>query len=55
MFTKARKTLAYTLRFANNTRLKAKKKDAISPEELRESGLWLIKWSQQTINVLRYC
>ena len=50
-FTKARKTLAYVLWFANNTRLKEKKKDAISPDELRESELWLFKWSQQTINV----
>ena len=50
-FTKARRTLAYVLRFANNTRLKEKKKDAISPEELRESELWLFKWSQRKINV----
>ena len=50
-FTKARRTLAYVLRFANNTRLKAKKKNAISPDELRESELWLFKWSQRTINV----
>ena len=50
-FTKARRTLAYVLRFANNTRLKAKKKDAISPDKLRESELWLFKWSQRTINV----
>ena len=50
-FTKARRTLAYVLRFANNTRLKEEKKDAISPEELRESELWLFKWSQRKINV----
>ena len=50
-FAKTRKTLAYVLRFTNNTRLKAQKRDAISPEELRESEPWLLKWSQQTINV----
>ena len=31
--------------------MKAIKKDAISPDELRESELWLFKWSQRTINV----
>ena len=30
---------------------KHNRKDAISPEELRESALWLFKWSQQTINL----
>ena len=37
-FAKARRTLAYVLQFANNTRLKAKKKDTISRDE---SELWL--------------
>ena len=30
---------------------KHNREDAISPEELRESELWLFKWSQQTINL----
>ncbi|CAH3131717.1 unnamed protein product [Pocillopora meandrina] len=43
-FAKARKTLAYVLRFTNNTRLKIKKRHHFI-EELRESKLWLFKWS----------
>lgn len=43
--TENRETLAYVLRFANNTSLKAKQGDAISPEELRESEQELFKWT----------
>ena len=50
-FSKARKTLAYVLRFVNNTRMKTKNRDPISPKELTESELWLFKWCQQTIDV----
>ena len=50
-FSKARKTLDYVLRFVNNTRMKAKNRDPISPKELTESELWLFKWCQQTIDV----
>ena len=49
-FSKARKTLAYVLRFVNNTRMKTKNRDPISPK-LTESELWLFKWCQQTIDV----
>ena len=38
-FSKARKTLAYVLRFVNNTRMKTKNRDPISPKELTESEL----------------
>ena len=40
-FSKARKTLAYVLRFVNNTRMKTKNRDSISPKELTESELRL--------------
>ena len=50
-FSKARKTLAYILRFVNNTRMKAKNTDPISPKELTESEIRLLKWCQQTIDV----
>ena len=43
-FAKARKTLAYVLRFTSNTRLKIKKRHHFT-EELREYKLWLFKWS----------
>ena len=43
-FAKARKTLANVLRFTNSTRLKVKKRHHFT-EELRESKLWLFKWS----------
>ena len=49
--TKARKTLAYVLRFINNTRTKKSNKSPISPQELRESELQLLKWCKQTINI----
>ena len=50
-FSKARKTLDYVLRFVNNTRMKAKNRDPISPKELTKSELRLFKWCQQTIDV----
>ena len=50
-FSKARKTLAYVLRFVNNTRMKTKNRDPISPKELTESELRFFKWCQQTIDV----
>ena len=50
-FSKARKTLDYVLRFVNNTRMKTKNRDPISPKELTESELRLFKWCQQTIDV----
>ena len=50
-FSKARKTLAYVLRFVNNARMKTKNRHAISPKELTESELRLFKWCQQTIDV----
>ena len=50
-FSKARKTLAYVLRFVNNTRMKTKNRDPISPKELTESELRLFRWCQQTIDV----
>ena len=50
-FSKARKTLAYVLRFVNNTRMERKNRDPISPKELTESELRLFKWCQQTIDV----
>ena len=52
-FSKARKTLAYVLRFVNNTRMKTKNGDPISPKELTESELQLFKWCQQTIEVYK--
>ena len=50
-YTKARKTLAYVLRFINNTRTKKSNKSPISPQELRESELQMLKWCQQMINI----
>ena len=50
-YTKARKTLAYVLRFINNTRTKKSNKSPISPKELRESELQMLKWCTQTINI----
>ena len=50
-YTKARKTLSYVLRFINNTRTKRSNKSPISPQELRESELQMLKWCQQTINI----
>ena len=50
-FSKARKTLAYILKFVNNTRMKTKNTDPLSPKELTESELRLLKWCQQTIDV----
>ena len=50
-FSKARKTLAYVLRFVNNTRMKTKNRDPISPKELTESELRFFKWCQQMIDV----
>ena len=35
-FSKARKPLAYVLRFVNNTRMKTKNGDSVSPKELTE-------------------
>ena len=43
-FLKARKTLAYVVRFVSNTRMKTKNRDPISPKELMESELRLFKW-----------
>ena len=50
-YTKARRTLAYVLRFINNTRTKKSNKSPISPQELRESELQMLKWCQQMINI----
>ena len=50
-FAKARKTLAYVLRFINNARKKENNASEISPEELRESELQMFKWCQETINI----
>ena len=50
-FSKARKTLAYVLRFVNNTRMERKNRDPISPKEITESDFRLFKWCQQTIDV----
>ena len=50
-FTKARKTLAYVLRFINNARKKENNTSPTSPEELRESELQMFKWCQETINI----
>ncbi|XP_068684256.1 uncharacterized protein [Montipora foliosa] len=50
-FTKARKTLAYVLRFINNARKKQKNTSPTSPEEFRESELQMFKWCQETINI----
>ena len=50
-FSKARKTLAYILRFVNNTRMKTKNRVPILPKELTESELRLFKWCQQMIDV----
>lgn len=49
-FAKARKTLAYVLRFINNTRKKENNTNPISPGEMRESELQMFKWCQETIN-----
>ena len=49
-FRKARKTMAYVLRFISNTRTKEKNREVISPKELSEAELWLFKWSQQTLD-----
>ena len=51
IFSRAKKILAYVLRFLNNTRMKTKNIDPVSPKELTESELRLIKWCQQTIDV----
>ena len=51
-FSNARKTLAYVLRFVNNTRMKTKNRDPIPPKELTESELRLFKWCRQTIDLL---
>ena len=45
-YTKARKTLAYVLKFMNNTRTRKSNKSPISPQELRESELQMLKWCQ---------
>ena len=50
-FTKARKTLAYVLRFINNARKKENNTSPTSPEELKESELQMFKWCQETINI----
>ena len=50
-FAKARKTLAYVLRFINNTRKKESNTSPLSPEELRESELQMFKWCQEKINI----
>ena len=50
-FTEAKRTLAFFLRFVNNTKSKEKRSGAISPQELEESELLLFKWSQQEIDV----
>ena len=44
---KARKIMAYVLRFISNERTKEKNREVISPKELSEAELWLFKWSQQ--------
>ena len=43
-FSKARKTLAYVLRFVNNIRMKTKNRNPISSKELTQSDLRLFKW-----------
>ena len=50
MYTKGRKTLAYVLRFINK-RTKKNNKSPISPQDLRESEIQMLKWCQQTINI----
>ena len=50
-FTKARKTLAYVLRFINNARKKENNASSTSPDDLRESELQMFKWCQETINI----
>ena len=50
-FSKATRTLAYVLRFVNNTRLETKNRHPIPPKELTGSELRLFKWCQQTIDV----
>ena len=52
---KARKTLAYVLRFINNARKKENNTSPISPEELTESELQMFRWCQETINTDRHC
>jgi len=51
-FAKARKTLAYVLRFINDARKKENNTNPISPGEMRESELQMFKWCQETINTL---
>jgi len=50
-YAKARKTLAYVLRFISNTRMKTNNKKPISFQGLSESELQMLKWCQQTINI----
>ena len=50
-YAKARKTLAYVMRFISNTRMKTNNKKPISSQKLRESELQMLKWCQQTINI----
>ena len=50
-FAKARKTLAYVLRFINNTRKKESSTSPISPGECREAELQIFKWCQEKINI----
>ena len=50
-FTKARKTLAYVMRFINNARKKENNTSPTSPDDLRESELQMFKWCQETINI----
>ena len=47
-FRKARKVMAYVLRFISNARTKVKNRDVILLKELSQAELWLFKWSQQT-------
>ena len=51
---KARKTLAYVLRFVKNTRKKENNQSPISPQESRESELRILQWCQQN-DRHRYC
>ncbi|KAL9959756.1 hypothetical protein ACROYT_G033111 [Oculina patagonica] len=50
-FAKARKTLAYVLRFINNTRKKENDTSPILPEELKQTELQMFKWCQETIKI----
>ena len=45
-FPKIRRTLAYVLRFVQNSRKKNVKTSPITVQELKESGNQLFKWSQ---------